>query len=204
LKHNGFGHDMMTCIAARDLATIARLTGDREILDLARSAAAAVLRPGQEHVTWGPGLDHARSGAALLSFLRRDLETAARLRAWYAENDKDWIPGWALTTSRIRGLLDLTLGNVDAAVHEFEHALEHHAAQRPGPNVAWICSEVAEALLMRRAPGDIERAAELLRDGVVMARSLGMLPLQERLRLLAARVPAVAPSRRASRATRTT
>jgi hypothetical protein len=90
---------------------------------------------------------------------------------------------------RLLGLLDLTLGDADAAVEELEQALVDYAPFRPGPEVAWIISELAEALLARAREGDPGRAAVILEEGLAMAAKMGMVPLQARYRQLAARVP---------------
>jgi hypothetical protein len=89
-------------------------------------------------------------------------------------------------------MLDVTLGDAEAAVQELEQALGDYEAQRPGPNYAWTTSQLAEALLARGRQGDRKRAAALLRDSLVMATSLGMVPLQQRCRRMAARAPAAA------------
>jgi hypothetical protein len=198
LKGRGFGHDLETCIAVQELAGIARLTGDRQFADMARAAAAAVIAPGQEGTARGALLFIVRSGLAIVTALQGDRETAGRLRPWYAAHHEDWNPGLEPTRPRLVGLLDLTLGNSDAAVGEFEQALVDYSTQRPGPSVAWICSELAEALLARAKAGDTQRAIGLLKEGLAMATTLGMVPLQERYRQLAERIraPVLRRSRR--------
>ena len=194
LKAKGFGRDAETGIAVLDLASIARLTPGRELLELVRTAAAFFIPPGQGNLTEGAGYGFAWAGLALAAPLLGDRELAGRLRRYFAEHDEAWTPGLHASTMRRRGLLDLALGDADAAVGELEQTLIDYAAQRPGPNVAWICSELAEALLARAMPGDAQRAADLLKEGLAMATTLGMVPLQERFHQLASRVPV--PARR--------
>jgi hypothetical protein len=196
LKVKGFGYDVETSFAVHEFANMARLTGDRELLDLARTAAAAIIPPGQEHLTTRGGRlapNRARLGLALAAYLQGDRETAGRLRQWYGENDERWMIGLQPTRMRLLGLLDLTLGDADAAVGEFEQTLVNYAPYRPGPEAAWIISELAESLLARAREGDSVRAAVLLQEGLAMTMTLGMIPLQARFRELAARAPAPPP-----------
>jgi DNA-binding SARP family transcriptional activator len=205
LKRRGFGQDLETSIAIQELSQIARLTGERELLDLARTAAAAFIPPGRENQTQTAGWDFAQTGLVLESLVRGDCETLRGLRQWFVDHRMNWIPGMeGLTRTRLLGLIDLTLGDAGAAVGELEQAMIDYAAQRPGPNVAWICSELAEALLARATEGDAARAATLLQEGLAMATILGMVPLQERCRSLMVRVPALAKSRGAIRTPGTT
>jgi hypothetical protein len=194
LKSRGFGRDAETGIAVLDLAALARVTSDRKLLEFVRTVAASAITPGQENLAGGAGYSFACAGLALAATLLGDRELAGRLRLYYAEHDERWTPGMHPATLRLRGLLDLTLGNAVAAVAELEQALRDYEAQRPGPNVAWVCSELAEALLARAMPGDTQRAADLLQEGLAMATTLGMVPLQERFHQLTSRVPG--PARR--------
>ena len=198
LKGKGFHNDLETSWTVHEFAHMARLTGDQELLNLARTAAAAVIRPGQEHLVQGAAVreNRARVGLALAVHLQGDRETAGRLRQWYSENGECWMVGLQPTRMRLLGLLDLTLGDADAAVGELEHALVDYAPFRPGPEVAWIISELAEALLARAKEGDPARAAVLLQEGLAMAATLGMIPLIARYRRLMERVPPMEPKRR--------
>jgi DNA-binding SARP family transcriptional activator len=197
LNRRGFGHDGATGQAVHELAQLARLTGDRELLETARAAAAAIIPPGEEHLyrNWYGPTVHAPFGLAMAAALLGDRGAAGRLRQFLAPMRGWWIPSNGPTRTRLLGLLDLTLGDADAAAGELEQALGECAAQRPGPNVAWICSELAEALLARGKEGDLPRAARLLDEGLAMAKALAMVPLMERYRTLAARLPAPARPR---------
>lgn len=197
LKSKGFGRDVETSIAVLELGCIAKVEPDRELLEFARTLAASVIPPGQENLPEGAGYSFICAGLGLAATLLGDRELAGRLRRYHAEHDEFWTPGVHPTRRRLLGLLDLTLGNHDAAVGELEQTLADYAAQQPGPNPAWILSELAEALLARGRQGDVARATELLHEGLAMATTLGMVPLQDRYRSLAARIPA--PSRRQPR-----
>jgi hypothetical protein len=49
------------------------------------------------------------------------------------------------------------------------------------PELAWTCCDYADLLRQRNAPGDCERAAALLDEGLALAQEMGMRPLAERV-----------------------
>ena len=121
------------------------------------------------------------------------------MRTWLAQFGGFWVPGLDPTRIRLLGLLDLVIGDFDEAVAELEQARTEYTAQRPGPNYAWINSELVEALIARASRGDGERAAELLKEGLPMARNLGLVPLQKRYRRLKAKAFAATCASRSTR-----
>jgi hypothetical protein len=59
-----------------------------------------------------------------------------------------------------------------------------HAKMGAKPMYARTQGSYAELLLARRAPGDVERARELLAEAIADADALGMIVLAERARRL--------------------
>ncbi len=69
------------------------------------------------------------------------------------------------------------------AVH-FEDALAFCRKAGYRPELAWTCSDYADALLQRRGPGDRVKADELLAEYLTIATELSMRPLMERVAAL--------------------
>jgi class 3 adenylate cyclase len=83
-------------------------------------------------------------------------------------------------TSYFLGLLESTLGRIDAAVAHFSAAASQYEkvgapAHLGRSQVAW-----ARALLARRAPGDVGQAQALLTAAVTAARELGFVSVERR------------------------
>jgi tetratricopeptide (TPR) repeat protein len=78
------------------------------------------------------------------------------------------------STARFLGELAATARDWDAMTADFERALELNRRWANRPVVAMTQLRYGESLLDRDAPGDRERAAELLGDAVATADELGM------------------------------
>ena len=83
-------------------------------------------------------------------------------------------------TAHFLGLLESTLGRIDAAVSHFSAAAARYEhvgapAQLGRTLVAW-----ARALLSRRSPGDVEQARTLLTAAVTTAREFGFVAVERR------------------------
>ena len=72
-------------------------------------------------------------------------------------------------------------GDLDRAMDHFEDSLIycHRAGYRP--ELAWSSYEYADALFHRNQPGDRDKAASLLAEGLATAEALGMSPLKSRV-----------------------
>ena len=79
------------------------------------------------------------------------------------------------------GILARVLGRFDAATDHFERATNVNREISAQHVQARVWSEHARALLARDAPGDRERAGELIESGLLNARELGMPKEVERL-----------------------
>lgn len=93
------------------------------------------------------------------------------------------------SASRLLGNLAAACGDYGLAERHFEEAQKMHAAMATRPWKARTQVEWAQVLLARRAPGDVERATEMLADAILVADALGMVVLAEKARSL---VPAPA------------
>jgi DNA-binding NarL/FixJ family response regulator len=78
------------------------------------------------------------------------------------------------------GLLDLTLGRPEQAVHRFEHAAALAARIEARPIIAMSHEGQARALLALDRPGDRQHAQALLAEAAVTAQQLGIHGLGER------------------------
>ncbi len=91
------------------------------------------------------------------------------------------------------GLAEATLGDLDHAVSHLERALESNRALGSGPLAHDAAVDLAEVLLERKAPGDVERARALAEQAAAAASRLGAARTLERARALLA--PATSAAR---------
>lgn len=103
------------------------------------------------------------------------------------------------SVARSLGVLATILDRHDEAEQHFEAALSANERMGARPWVARTQHEFAQTLLARQAPGDEERAQELLAASLETARSLGLVTLAGRVE----RVDGSAPAPRAPAATAT-
>ncbi len=186
LQRIGIGRNHDTAVAISTLGFVARATEDEKILRMARAAADSWIEPGQEegaHDSYASPY-HALIGLSLVVALQRDRDAAARLMRGVARARGNWMPGIALTREEARGLLSSVTGDHDAAVAHLRATVERYRGGGMKTLEAWACCEYAEALLARDGEGDHQLAAEALREGGELSRTLGMRPLQRRIRTL--------------------
>lgn len=82
------------------------------------------------------------------------------------------------------GLLAATLGRLDDATRHFEAALRLQAASRAHAWTVITARDYARLLVERQAPGDTERAREIVDVALVIARPAGMATFAEQLEAL--------------------
>src|SRR6266508_4546409 len=118
---------------------------------------------------------HDLAGASILYELL--LPFAARHAVGHSE-------GTTGSASRALGILAAGLSRFDAAERHFAFAIEHN--ERMGAQLLTTDTQVrfARMLLTRDAPGDRERAHELLNDALQTCRSLGLVRLEREIREL--------------------
>ncbi|SPL93415.1 unnamed protein product [[Actinomadura] parvosata subsp. kistnae] len=136
---------------------------------------------------------------AELAVLTQDPELCARVRARLVPHRGQWVVslfGW-----EISGPYDLWLGRVDAALERWTEAVDELTAAwrsadamgaRPWSVLAR--THLAETLLARGAPGDAERARELLEEVRREAEHLGMRQVLDYARRATARPPVASES----------
>ncbi|HKB20302.1 MAG TPA: BTAD domain-containing putative transcriptional regulator [Gaiellaceae bacterium] len=83
--------------------------------------------------------------------------------------------------SRYLGLLAATAGRWSVAEAHFEAALEMNARMRLLPWLAYTQCDYARMLVVRGAPGDAERASELLASAQTLSDEVGLKALAERI-----------------------
>ena len=95
-----------------------------------------------------------------------------------------------MAMDRLLALLSQTMGNMDHAMAHFEEALAFCGDGGYRPEMAWTCSDYADALIQRNGQGDSSKAQSLLDESLAIATELGMRPLMERVSDRLGRVPA--------------
>jgi class 3 adenylate cyclase len=170
---------------------IARITGVLDRLDIAATAAQAVVSSPFAN----PNLAMlARAGLGLLAVLRDDAAAAAEqygpLQSQAGRMYRQ------ISSDRVLGLLAQTMGNLDKAAQHFEDALAFCRRAGYRPDLAWTCCDYADCLLQGAALGppvgagfkpaptpadDRRKAMALLDEALRISRELGMRPLMERV-----------------------
>ena len=149
----------------------ARISGDMDLLHVAEGAAATIF----ESDSATPLVCRfARLGLGMIAVLKGDSDGAAEQ---YAELDQTQSSYLKISSDRVLGLLAQTMGNLDQATVHFEEALRFCRNAGYMPELAYSSYDYAATLLERYAPGDGDRASELLRESVSIAEDLGMPPL---------------------------
>jgi tetratricopeptide (TPR) repeat protein len=129
----------------------------------------------------------AKTGLAWMAIMQEDVEAAREqyeaLLPWQGTfgDEADW------TIDHSLGLLARTTGQYDKAVVHFEVALRLSKEAGYQPELAWVCYDYANTLLLASglkpdpAPENRARAVSLLEEGLAIASQLGMPPLLEKI-----------------------
>ena len=88
---------------------------------------------------------------------------------------------WLISGDRLLGLLAHTMGEQEAAIDHFNDAQAFCRKAGYRPELAWTCSDHAEALLRRNETGDRAKAISLLDEALSLTEALRMEPLTERV-----------------------
>jgi hypothetical protein len=114
-----------------------------------------------------------------------DAATAAvaydKLRPYAGRNAIAQPDGSVGTVDRYLGLLCVATGEIDRAADHFGDAIEVNRRMGARPWVAHTQHDMGRTLLLRDAPGDRERAIELLTTCAENSRILGMIALERRV-----------------------
>ncbi len=146
-------------------------------IELARRSAEAVIS--SQVVGAKLFLRSADTVLGALAHLTGDKEMAERVLLEIPETNSYAI-GYGQTTDHVRGLVLETLGRIDEAVDSIEVGLAFlPLAYRPfRAEAAYDCARIR---LLRDAPGDRERARELIDEALATAQDLKMKPLVEKI-----------------------
>jgi len=159
------------------IATIARITGSHDRLEIAESAAEAIL---SEQPLRPISALYAKAGLALLAVQKGD-QSAAEKYYPYLQGHRGTMIWTVSSGDRLLGLLAQTAGNIDQSMAHFDDALTFCRKAGYRPELAWTCCDYADTLLQRRKPGDTEKARSLLDESLDISSELGMRPLMERV-----------------------
>jgi tetratricopeptide (TPR) repeat protein len=116
-----------------------------------------------------------------LGLIAAQEQDAAEAAEQYAHLDQFIGSGLDTVNYRHLGIIAQAAGLEERAVAHFEDALAFTRKAGYRAELAWTCCDYADLLRARNGPGDGERAAALLEEGLVIARDLGMRPLMERI-----------------------
>jgi tetratricopeptide (TPR) repeat protein len=165
------------CLLANLYAELGRETQARQQLDRLAADDFADLHVGTE---WFLGASALASVCAFLGDAER-AEPLYEALLPYAGYNVHAHPEAALgSASRYLGVLAATMSRWTNAASHFERAIEMNAAMNARPSLAHSHRDYARALKGRGAPGDRERARELLTDAIGNYRELGMEPWAQR------------------------
>jgi len=170
------GPNTTYALTAVVIPMVARITGVVERLDIAESAADAVVST-PSATPFAAML--ARAGLALMAVQRGDVAAAEEHYAALVS-----VPGvmvFYISTDRLLGLLAQTMGNLDEAMAHFEDALAFCRKAGYRPELAWTCCDYADVLLQRNGEGNRTKAISLLDESLAIPSGLGMRPLTERV-----------------------
>jgi len=163
-----------SCIA---LATIARITGSSDRLDIASAIAEEVLSDQSVNPNVGVG---ARAALALLYVHKGDQSKAEEHYAYFLGHRGTMM--WSQSSvDRLLGLLSQTIGDLDQAAEHFEDAVGFCRKAGYRPELAWSCCDYSDMLRVRNAEGDRSKAIALLDESLAISSELGMRPLMERV-----------------------
>jgi tetratricopeptide (TPR) repeat protein len=173
-------------LPAATIPRIARTTGVLDRLDIAATAARAVISSPFANPLFAM---FARAGLGLLAVLRDDAAAAAE--QYGTLQSQVGTMHQAISIDRLLGLLAQTMGNLDQAMAHFEDALAFCRKAGYRPEYAHAACDYADLLLVgaRHAvplqpaptPGDRAKAMSLLDEALRISRELGMRPLMERV-----------------------
>jgi len=159
------------------IATIARITGIPDRLQIAEAAAEAVL---SAQSALPNGARQARSALALVA-VQRDDQVAAEEHYADLLGLRGTMIYTASSIDRLLGLLSRAMDNLDQAATHFEEGLTFCRKAGYRPELAWTCCDYADTLFLRDGSGDRAKAVFLLDESLVISTELGMRPLIERV-----------------------
>ena len=178
LQATGPGPTLENAFAAALIPIAGRITGDHRDLDVAESAAKAVLSsPSAIPIV----TIYSQAGLALIAVLRNDSVAAAEVYAQMYDSNESLLAGVMMTIDRILGLLAQTMNDLDKAVAHLDKAKAFCVRAGFTCELAWTNADLAACLLERNGEGDRARAISLMDESLAISSELGMRPLTERV-----------------------
>jgi DNA-binding CsgD family transcriptional regulator len=176
------------------IALAARITGNRNRLDVSAAAAITVLSSDPTSAIMAAV---SRSGLALIAIGKSDLDSANEQYSSLLPHAGTILTAALTSVDRILGLLSAAIGNSDQATVHFEDALAFCRKAGYRPELAWTCCDYSDTLLARNGEEGRAKARSLLDESLAISTDLGMRPLMERVaarRNLVQVEPAQAPA----------
>ena len=163
------GPDIEHAIPALTIPAVARITGTQDRFDAAEDAARIVVSSPSATPLM---VLLSRAGLGLMAVQRQDVSAAGEQYA--ALQPSKGVMVWLISVDRLLGLLADTMGDQEAAMAHFvdAHAFCHKAGYRP--ELAWTCSDYAEALLNRNETGDRAKAIALLDEALTHSNDISV------------------------------
>jgi ATP/maltotriose-dependent transcriptional regulator MalT len=182
------GPNYDTAFLAMAISLAARITGVPERVDVAETAADAVLSsPTASHSVVLP----AKLTRAVLSVFNGDAAGAAGHYAILKSDAGGMLVTSELRVDRVLGLLAHTMGDLDRSMAHFEDAIVFRRKAGYRPELAWTCCDYADLLLSDGHGGSAgsagldaggrAQAIALLDESLAISNELGMRPLIERV-----------------------
>jgi tetratricopeptide (TPR) repeat protein len=133
--------------------------------------------------------------ALTCSFLADEKRADVLLRLFEPYAGRNVVVGPGLSSagaaSRYLGLLAATMARWDDAERLFRDAIDQNQRMGARPFVAFTMYDYASMLQRRAAPGDLERANDLLDRALPIAHDVGMPVLEERITTARDKTPAL-------------
>ena len=170
------GPDIEHATLAITIPAVARITGTQDQFDVAERAAKTVLSAPSATPLM---VLLSRVGLALIAV--HQVDVAAASEQYSALQSTHGVMIWLISGDRVLALLAQTMGEQVTAMAHFEDAQAFCRKAGYRPELAWTCSDYAEALLRRNEPDDRAKAISLLDEALAVTEALRMEPLTERV-----------------------
>ena len=157
---------------------VARITGDLELMEIAKAASEAVISSPEVRPRMATT---AHQGLAIQAVLQKDASQAHQQYQALQSHQGSIFAHSRIAADRLLGLLSSTQGEIEKAVLHFEAARSLTLDSGLRPELAWTCCDYADTLLQRDSTGDREKAMSLLDESLAISSELGMRPLMERV-----------------------
>ena len=157
---------------------VARITGKKELLDVARETGEVVLASPLATTFFAI---MATTGLGIVSVLLGDVSAARKHYADLRPYRGTIVPPGVTSVDRVLGLLAQTMGDLKQAIGHFDDSMAFCRKAGYRHELAWTCCDYADVLLQRNGEVDRAKAMSLLDESLAISGGLGMRPLMERV-----------------------